>query len=278
MTDWNERAARALERVRAERVLVHSITNYVVMNSTANTLLAIGAAPVMAHALDEVEDMVGLARAVVLNIGTLEPSWVTAMRLAGRAANRRGIPVVLDPVGSGATPYRTATASALARELHLAVIRGNASEVLSLTSAEVATRGVDAAHDVEDAARVAAGLAEELDTTLAVTGRVDLVTDGATTLRVEGGHPLVTRVTGTGCAATVLVAAFAAVESEPVAAAAGALASFKLAAETAADLCRGRSGGTEAGPGSFQVALYDALASLEPEALRAAGKIQEVGR
>jgi hydroxyethylthiazole kinase len=268
MTDWNATAASALAEVRSRRVLVHSLTNYVVMNWTANVLLAAGAAPVMAHAREEVEEMASLAGAVVLNIGTLSPSWVEAMWLAGTAADRRGIPVVLDPVGAGATRYRTDTARALATELSIAVIRGNPSEILSVSGVEATTRGVDAAHDVAEAAREAADLARSLRTTVAITGEVDLVTDGTTTLQVRAGHPLLGRVTGTGCAASVLVAAFCAAADDRVTAAASALAYFGLAGERAATTARG--------PGSFQVALLDALAELGPADLAAAARIQEV--
>ena len=271
MTDANAAAAAALTAVRERRVLVHSITNYVVMNSTANALLAAGASPVMAHAREEVEEMVALAGALVLNIGTLSPPWVEAMRLAGAAANRRGVPVVLDPVGAGATTYRTATARALADELELAVIRGNASEILAMAGLPASTRGVDAAHDVGEAARVGAELAQRLGCAVAITGEVDLVTDGETrALEVRAGHPLMGRVTGTGCAATVLVAAFCAVEPDPVAAAAGALAFFGMAGERAAERA--------AGPGSFQVGLIDALAALSPEEVAAGARIREVAR
>ena len=268
MTDWNAAAAQALAAVRERRVLVHSITNYVVMNTTANVLLAVGASPVMAHAREEVEEMSAIAAAVVLNIGTLSPAWVDAMRLAGAAANRRGIPVILDPVGAGATTYRTSTARSLAQELEIAVIRGNASEILSVSGLAAATMGVDAAHDVGEAARVGAELATRLGTTVAITGEVDLVTDGETALEVRAGHRLMGRVTGTGCAATVLVAAFCAVDANPVAAAAGALACFGIAGERAAERAHG--------PGSFQVALYDSLASIQPADLHTASRIREV--
>lgn len=270
MTDLNAAAAAALAALRERRVLVHSITNYVVMNSTANALLAAGASPVMAHAREEVEEMVALAGALVLNIGTLSPPWVEAMRLAGAAANRRGVPVVLDPVGAGATAYRTATARALADELELAVIRGNASEILAMAGSTASTRGVDAAHDVGEAARVGAELAQRLGCAVAITGEVDLVTDAARAVEIRAGHPLMGRVTGTGCAATVLVAAFCAVEPDPVVAAAGALAFFGMAGERAAEHA--------AGPGSFQVGLIDALAALSPEEVADGARIREVAR
>jgi hydroxyethylthiazole kinase len=268
VSDWNDRATSALRELRERTVLVHSITNYVVMNSTANSLLAAGASPVMAHAQDEVEEMAGLASAVVLNIGTLEPYWVKAMELAGGVANQRGTPVILDPVGAGATRYRTETARALARDLDIAVVRGNASEILSLAGLDSTTRGVDAAHDVEEASRVAMELAATLETIVAITGAVDLVTDGRTVLRVNAGHSLMGRVTGTGCASTVLTAAFAAVESDFTAAAAGALAYFGLAGERAAQ--------PAVGPGSFRIALDDALYEIQPEDLAKEARISEV--
>ena len=269
MTDWNRSAAEALATVRERRVLVHSITNYVVMNSTANTLLAAGASPVMAHAKEEAAEMASMAAAVVLNIGTLSPAWIEAMHLAGAAANQRGTPVILDPVGSGATGYRTDTARSLVGELDIAAVRGNASEILSLSGADTVTKGVDAAHDVAEAARVAVRLANDLETVIAITGEVDIVTDGESVLRIEGGHPLMARVTGTGCAATVLVGAFLATGAVPAAAAAGALAFYGLAGELAAQ--------TAKGPGSFQVALLDALAAVQPDDIEGASRISEVG-
>jgi len=268
MTEWNTVAADALERVRQQRVLVHNITNYVVMNYSAMALLAAGASPVMAHAQEEVEEMAGIAGALVLNIGTLEPSWIASMGLAGRAANRKGIPVVLDPVGSGATRYRTDCSRRLLREVAISIVRGNASEILSLSPEGAVTRGVDAAHGVEDAERVAGPLARELRTVLAVTGAVDLVTDGGRSIRIEGGHELMGRVTGTGCVASALVAAFAAVQPDGVLASAGALAYFKLAGEWAARRA--------SAPGSFQVALLDALAEIQPQDVRNGARIHEI--
>jgi hydroxyethylthiazole kinase len=213
--------------------------------------------------------MAAIAGAVVLNIGTLSTAWVEAMEIAGRTANERSTPIVLDPVGAGATAYRTETARHLARVLDLAVIRGNPSEILSLAGEDAATKGVDAAHDVAEAARFASDLAGRLDTVVAMTGEVDLVTDGSTVLRVSGGHPLMAKVTGTGCAATVLVGAFcAALPTDPLAAAAGALALFGLAGERAAATARG--------PGSFQVNLYDGLAAIDPEDLHGDARISEV--
>ncbi|MEJ2724929.1 MAG: hydroxyethylthiazole kinase, partial [Deltaproteobacteria bacterium] len=160
------RAADNLRLLRGKKPLIHNITNLVVMNYTANVLLACGASPVMAHAAEEVEEMVSLAGALVLNIGTLTPYWVDSMISAGRRANDRGIPIILDPVGSGATTLRTQSAKRLIRELSVAVIRGNASEVLSLAQEGSQTKGVDSVHTVEEAQTAALLLAQELQITL----------------------------------------------------------------------------------------------------------------
>ena len=205
------KAADNLMALREKKPLVHSITNYVVMNYTANALLACGASPVMAHAAEEMEEMVSMAGCLVLNIGTLSPYWVDSMLKAGKRANALGIPVILDPVGSGATTYRTETCQRLIRELSIQVIRGNASEVLSLAQERSQTKGVDAIHGVDEAAQAAQALARNLDTTLAITGPVDLITDGRKTYRVHNGHALMGFVTGTGCTATVVTGAFLAV-------------------------------------------------------------------
>lgn len=261
-----EQAAWDLRLLREKRPLIHNITNFVVMNSTANTLLACGASPVMAHAPEEVAEMVTLAGALVLNIGTLTPYWVDAMLLAGRRANERGIPIVLDPVGSGATTLRTRSARRLLDALEIAVVRGNASEVLSLRRGDSGTRGVDSIHSVDDAAEIAAELSTELQTVLAITGKVDLVTDGARTARITNGHELMGFVTGTGCAASALVGAFLAVDERALEAAAFALACFGYAGEQAAERATA--------PGSFQVSLLDALYTMGETDLASGARIE----
>src|SRR5215213_7039203 len=171
-----------LRELRARKPLVHNITNYVVMNETANALLALGALPVMAHAREEVEEMVGLAGAVALNIGTLSPPWVDAMLAAGRAANERRIPVVLDPVGAGATRYRTETAKRILDEVDVTVLRGNAGEVATLVGVEAEVRGVESIGAGDDTAELARLAARTLDVVASVTGVVDHVSDGGRSL------------------------------------------------------------------------------------------------
>jgi hydroxyethylthiazole kinase len=261
-----QRAAENLKKLREKKPLIHNITNFVVMNYTANVLLAIGASPVMAHAQEEVEEMASIAGAVVLNIGTLTPDWVESMVKAGWKANRMNIPVILDPVGSGATTLRTESVRRLINELSINVIRGNASEVLSIAKRGSCTKGVDSIHSVDDASDSALSLAEELGIALAITGEVDLVTDGKRILRVYNGHPMMGRVTGTGCAATAIIGAFLAVDDDPLTASATALAYFGLSGEMAAR--------TSHGPGSFMISTLDSLYNIDPAALKEGAKIQ----
>lgn len=244
----------ALARLREAGPLVHCITNYVAMDVTANALLAIGASPAMVHATEEVEDFVSISSALVVNIGTLSPAWVQSMERAADRAVARGTPWVLDPVGAGATTYRTRTARDLAGRKP-SVVRGNASEILSLAGEMGGTKGVDSTRGAEEASGVARELARGLGCVVAVTGAVDYVTDGRRTLAVEHGHPMMTRVTALGCALTGITGAFLAVEPEPLLASAYALALFGLAGEMAA------SGAI--GPGTLRVRIMDALHVLD---------------
>jgi len=244
-----------LSRIRSEAPLVHNITNYVVMNSTANTLLALGASPVMAHAVEEVEAMVALSRALVINIGTLSPPLVEAMLKAARIAARRGIPIVLDPVGSGATAYRTVTAHALIEAARPTLIRGNASEIRALVNSASGTKGVDSLHTPDEAYNDALALSRSLGCAVSVSGPVDLIVADGRIARVDNGHPMMTRVTGMGCAASALSGAFLAVNPSPFEAAVEAMVVMGIAGEMAAELARG--------PGSFQMHFLDALYGLQ---------------
>ena len=256
----------SLRRLREAKPLVHQITNYVVMNETANATLALGALPVMAHAREEVEEMVQLAGALVINIGTLSPHWVDAMLAAGRKANELGVPVVLDPVGAGATAYRTETAKRILDEVGVTVLRGNVGEVATLVGVAAEVRGVESIDAGGDAADVARSAARSLGVVASVTGPVDHVSDGETVLAVSNGHPLLAAVTGTGCMSSTVTGCFLAVNRDrPLDGAAEALVAFGVAGEDAAVGVRG--------PGSFHVALYDALAALDPATLDGRAKV-----
>jgi hydroxyethylthiazole kinase len=262
----NPSPGSTLASLRAQKPLIHNITNYVVMNETANAILALGALPVMAHAREEVEEMAGLAGALVINIGTLSPDWVDAMLAAGKAASARGLPVVVDPVGAGATSYRTETSKRLLDELDVTVLRGNAGEIATLVGVEAEVRGVESMGAGGDPADLAREAARTLGVVASVTGPVDHVSDGDTVVRVENGHELLGLVTGTGCMSTALTGCFLAAKPDrPLEAAAEALAAFGVAGEVAAGQARG--------PGSFHAALYDALYQLQPNDLDGRARI-----
>jgi hydroxyethylthiazole kinase len=249
-----------LATLRRRKPLVHQITNYVVMNETANATLALGALPVMAHAREEVEEMVQLAAALVINIGTLSPHWVEAMLVAGKAANAAGVPVVLDPVGAGATSYRTETAHRILEEVDAAVVRGNAGEIATLVGVDAEVRGVESIASGSDAAELARTAGKRLGLVASVTGPVDHVSDGDTSLAIANGHELLSTVSGTGCMSSAITGCFLAAKPDaPLEAAVEALAAFGVAGEDAAHGAKG--------PGSFHVNLYDALAALDPATL-----------
>ncbi len=258
------RAEETLRRIGAERPLVHHITNYVTVNLVANTTLSTGALPVMAHAREEVAEMASAASALVINIGTLDSYSVESMLLAGRSANERGIPVVLDPVGAGATALRTATSEKLLAELEVAAVCGNAGEIATLAGLSAEVRGVESlAGDAEAAASEAARV---LGVTVAATGETDFVSDGSLTLAVQNGHPLLGRVVGSGCASTAVVGCFAAAGGSGAETVAAALAYFGRAGEVAAEKADG--------PGTFEPRLLDALAALADEPSRLEDKFE----
>ncbi len=252
----NRHAAALLSRVRDRSPLVHNITNYVVMNSSANILLAVGASPVMAHSRAEVADMVAISQALVLNIGTLDRAWLEAMLIAGKAAGDKNIPVVLDPVGAGATPFRTDAVHRILEACSVSVLRGNPSEVFSVAGSAAATRGVDSSMAFDESN---IGAVEELSRNLgcvvAVSGKTDCITDGTNTWLVRNGHPLMTRITGLGCGLSALSAAFCAVAEETslAAAVASAFGFYGLCGEKAAAVSQR--------PGTFETAFIDHLAS-----------------
>ena len=262
-------AGATLRSMREQKPLVHQITNYVVMNETANATLALGALPVMAHAGEEVEEMARLASSLVLNIGTLSSHWIESMLLAGGVATARRIPVVLDPVGAGATEFRTSTSRRILDLVDVTVLRGNAGEVATLIGADAEVRGVESIAAGIDAAELARTAARQLGVIASVTGPIDHVSDGERVLAIANGHALLATVTGTGCMSSALTGCFlAAKPGEPLEAAAEALAAFGVAAEDAAD--------GAGGPGTFHARLYDALYALEPESLDARVHIEEL--
>ena len=250
-----ESLKRDLAILREKSPLVHNITNYVAMNFSANALLAIGASPVMAHAVEEMDDMVAIASALVINIGTLDAEWVRGMLTAGRAAHRMGKPIVLDPVGVGATPYRTETAWEIIRECHPTIIRGNASEIMALVNADIKSKGVDSSQSSDDAVESARQLAKTTGAVVVISGPTDYITDGIRTETVTYGSPLMTRVTAMGCTASSIVGAFAAINPDPIEAATHAM--------MAMGICGERAVAKNASPGSLLINFVDELYRLE---------------
>jgi hydroxyethylthiazole kinase len=249
-----------LARLRQVQPLVHHLTNWVTIYDCAQVVKVLGASPVMAHAKEEVAQMTGLASALVLNIGTLTPDLVEAMLLAARAANAKGIPVVLDACGAGATALRDEASFKLLNEARMDIIKGNASEIARLSGAQVQTKGVDATEVDLDLRQMAQNLARQRQSVVVVTGPEDIVADPEKLYLVRNGHALMAHVVGTGCMATSMIGAFAAVEPDLARAAAAALVCFGVAGEVAAQ--------TAAGPASFKEKLLDVLFRLDEATLR----------
>ena len=254
-----------VEKIRTNAPLVHNITNYVVMNTTANALLAIGASPVMAHALPEVEEMAGIAGALVINIGTLSDDWIKAMFKAAKIAKSRQIPIVIDPVGVGATKYRTSTARQLIQESTPSIIRGNGSEIMALCKQDQKTKGVDSTSASDQAIDSAKSLAREFGSVVCITGETDYIVSQKNIIQVKNGHAMMPRVTGLGCTATALCGAFAAINPEVDKASAHAMAVMGIAGEMAAQ--------TAQGPGTLQVNFIDALYKLSESNIKELFKV-----
>ena len=258
--------SRILEAVRETNPLVHQITNYVTVNDCANMTICFGAAPVMSHAVQDVCDLDAVASALVLNIGTLDENQIEGMLCAGKTAAKRGIPIILDPVGAGATPYRTQTAERLIDELPITVVKGNAGEIGVLAGVAAEVRGVDSAGIAGDAKEAARSLAREAGVTVVMSGAEDIITDGVRTLGVGNGVSLMGSISGTGCMANPCVAAACCV-AETVDACAAAMAALGIAGEKAAAV--------SSGPGSFKPAFFDAVYNLTIEEFEASAKITE---
>lgn len=272
-----ENAKQTLDRVREVKPLVHNITNYVTVNDCANVLLGAGASPVMADDAGEVEEIVAISSALVINIGTLNPRTIEAMLIAGKRANQLGVPVILDPVGAGASNLRTETAQRLVREVKFAVIRGNVSEIKTLTGAGGETRGVDAAdsdavsgNNLHSVKQTAASLAAALGTVVAITGAVDVISDGKSSCFIENGHPMMANVTGTGCMCTALIGACCGVSDDHFTAAAAAVMQMGLAGERA----HTRLQDGQKGNATYRNYILDEICLMDGAALAEGGRVK----
>lgn len=244
----------ALKNVREKSPLVHNITNYVVMNTTANALLAVGASPVMAHATNEVEEMVCIASSLVINMGTLSDKWVEAMILAGEKARANSTPVVFDPVGVGATEYRNQVAQQIIDKCKPNIIRGNASEIMALCNTNVKTKGVDSTLCSNAALDAAKLLAKSTNSVVVISGETDYITDGVRLASIGNGNVLMAKVTGMGCTASAICGAFAGATNDLFVATTSAMAVMGITGEIAAKQSKG--------PGSMQSNFLDTLYNL----------------
>ncbi|NRD79447.1 hydroxyethylthiazole kinase [Bacillus sp. BRMEA1] len=259
-----------LQKVREVNPLVHNITNVVVTNFTANGLLALGASPVMAYAAEEVADMAKIASALVLNIGTLNAQNVESMIIAGKSANKNGVPVIFDPVGAGATSYRTETSQKIMKEVKVSIIRGNAAEIANVVGEKWEIKGVDAGNTSGNVTDLAISAAKKMNCVVVITGKEDIVSDGKTTYTISNGHPILTKVTGTGCLLTSVIGAFAGVEKDLVRASVAALTYYGVAAEKAAEKT------AKFGPGSFQIEFLNQLSLVASEDINKFGSFKQV--
>lgn len=261
-----------LDHLRKVNPLVHHLTNYVTVNDCANGCLAIGGSPVMADSCDEAADMASIASSVVLNIGTLNVSHVESMMIAGRKANERHIPVIFDPVGVGATPFRKRMAEELMNEVHMTVVRGNMSEILSLGGEDVRTKGVDSSGtvDMKEAETIARSLAEKWKSVAVISGPVDIVTDGRRTILIHNGCDTMPLITGSGCMCTTIIGTFCGANPEnPLESAAAAMTAMGLAGE------RAWKEWGKSGLGHFHLGLIDELGKMTGKTLEEGARYEE---
>jgi hydroxyethylthiazole kinase len=263
-------AYRLLEKLRLEKPVVHHLTNWVTIYDCASVVKLLGASPVMAHAREEVGQMAQIASSLVLNIGTLTVDFVEAMKLAAKSANKKGIPVVLDVCGAGATRLRDEKSFELLDMARIDIIKGNSSEIARVAGCAVRTKGVDALQVDKDLLRLAKRLARQRECTVVITGKEDIVTNGEKSYLVKNGHPLMTDIVGTGCMATSIIGAFAAIEKDLVYAAASGLVCFEVAAELAAK--------NSSGAGQFKERLFDALYNLKQESIDRMQRVEIASR
>jgi hydroxyethylthiazole kinase len=264
-------AAKLLTVIRDKEPLIHNITNYVTVNDCANAILAVGASPIMADDINEAADITAISSALVINIGTLNQRTIASMLKAGKKANELGIPVIFDPVGAGASRLRNDTTKEIISQIKISILRGNLSEVSFVAGLEVSTKGVDSSRedDKKDSTAIAKAVAKQLNCIAAITGAVDVISDGNKTIRIMNGHSMLSKVTGTGCMTSAIVGSFAGATNNYLAAAVCGVASMGIAGEIAY-----KKAGM-LGIGSFHIAIIDSLNHLNEELMKEMAKIEE---
>lgn len=272
-----EEVGKLLEKVKKENPLVHHITNYVTVNDCANIVLSLGGSPVMADHIEEATDMTSIANALVLNIGTISENSIDSMIVSGKRANRMGIPVILDPVGIGATRLRFEVINKILSDVKIAVIKGNFSEIKKLYGMNVESKGVDSLDSIEDdiegAKNIAKELSKKLNSVIAITGKKDLITDGEKVITIDNGASIMSSVTGTGCMGTSLIGTYSAVTKDYFLSAVAGVLTMGIAGEIASSsLNKERL----EGPGTFKTRLMDAIYYIDKDILNKHSKIKEL--
>lgn len=252
--DIQEQLKEAFEALHNKRALIHHITNYVTVNDCANVVLAIGASPIMADELSEVEEMVGICDALVLNIGTANERTIASMLKAGKAANAKGIPVVLDPVGVGATMFRRQSVAKLMDTISFSIIRGNMAEIKTIAGLEAKSAGVDSLEEESDGAKIALNLAKKLGCVIAITGKIDVISDGTLCYTLQNGDMALTQVTGTGCMSTSLIGSFIGASNNAFASALAGILTMSISGELAEK---------SKGIGSFHTSLINRIGQMD---------------
>lgn len=274
MNTITEQIETLLTKVRNKTPLVHHITNYVTVNDCANITLAIGASPIMADDIDEVNEITAISSALVLNIGTLNKRTISSMIAAGKKANELNIPIVLDPVGAGASRQRNQTVNTLLKQIKFSVIRGNMSEIRFIAGLSATTKGVDASKsDLENSIKngidVAKALSDKLGAVIAITGATDIISNGKAALCIENGHKMLGSITGTGCMCTSLIGSFCGITSDYYMAAVSGIMCMGIAGEIAFE-----NAGSK-GNGSYHMAVLDEISKLKPETIHKGAKAYE---
>ena len=265
--DIKDEIKEVFAALQTKRALVHHITNYVTVNDCANVVLAIGASPIMADEISEVEEMVGICDALVLNIGTAKERTIASMLKAGCAANTKGIPVVLDPVGVGATSFRHTNVEKLMKAIKFSVIRGNMAEIKTIAGLEAKSAGVDSLDEERDGAAIALHLAQRLGCVIAITGKIDLVSDGNVCYALHNGDSALTNVTGTGCMSTSLIGSFIGASKKALASSVAGILSMSVAGEMAEK---------NKGMGTFRTSLIDAISQMNVKTILEKSKISPI--
>lgn len=262
-TNYLKACSDLLKNINTKKPLVLHLTNFVTINDCANMTLAIGASPIMSFEVSEAEELLSMSSALVLNIGTSTKESINNMLLVGKIANKLNVPIVLDPVGAGATTFRTNSIQKLLDELYISVIKGNLGEIKAISGLETKMKGVDSIDNDNNKETIAKNLANKYKNVIVISGKEDVVSDGRNTMIIKNGHPMLSNVTGTGCMTASLIGAFCGVTDDYLLAATSGILSMSLAGEYAFKSLKENDG-----IGTFKVKIFDGISNMNENILR----------